>query len=100
MGGPPFFCALFFVRWLRRWSGAGVLRIAFFTTKRFACWAQNCFWVLREGVAVLRVAVCCGGNASGRVVVLAWFYVAQFHAGWSMCPLVIAGKRQKAESRG
>lgn len=72
MGGPPFFCALVLVG--RGW-GASVLRIAFFTTKRFACWAQNCFWVLREGVAVLRVAVCCGGNASGRIVVSGWVYV-------------------------
>ena len=53
--------------------------LLFFTTKRFACWMQDCFWGLREGVAGLCVAVlcaaCCGGNTSGRIVMSRWVYV-------------------------
>lgn len=72
MGGPPFFCALVLVgRGWGCWCFAGC---CCFATKRFAYWAQNCVWGLREGMTVLS-AVCCGGNASGRIVVLGWVYV-------------------------
>lgn len=75
--------------------------LLFFTTKRFACWAQNCFWVLREGVARLCAACCvlwrkCQWPYSCVGAGLCWSDLQDE----AMCPLFIAGKRQKAEVRG